>query len=62
MPRFIRLNKIEYNEAEKEFEEDEIFINKDHIVYIESKVIHLSDGTSFLSKEDYETITAKLTE
>ncbi len=60
MPNFIRLNKIEYIEAENEFEVDEIFINIDHIVYVESKVVHLSDGTSFLCKEDYDTITAKL--
>ncbi len=60
MPKFVRLNKVEYNEVEKDFEVDEIFINIDHIVYVESKVVYLSDGTSFLCQEDYDTITAKL--
>lgn len=60
MPRFIRLTKIEYDDVEKDFEESELFINVDYIAYVESKVVHLSDGTSFLCKEDYETIIAKV--
>ncbi len=60
MPKFVRLNKVEYNDAEKEFEVDEICINVDHVVYVESKVVHLSDGTSFLCKEDYDTIIANV--
>lgn len=62
MPRFIRLTKIEYDDVEKDFEESELFINVDYIAYVESKVVHLSDGTSFLCKDDYDTIIAKLTE
>lgn len=62
MTRFIRLSKIEYDNVEQDFEESELFVNIDHIDYIESKVIHLSDGTSFLCKDDYDTIVAKLTE
>lgn len=62
MPRFIRLTKIEYDDVEQDFEESELFVNIDHIAYIESKVVHLSDGSSFVCKEDYNTIIAKLTE
>lgn len=62
MPRFIRLTKIEYDNVEEDFEESELFINVNHIAYVESKVVHLSDGTSFLCKDDYDTIIAKLTE
>lgn len=62
MARFVRMTKIEYDVAEKDFEESELFINIDHVVYVESKVVHLSDGTSFLCKEHYDAIIAKLTE
>lgn len=62
MPRFVRLTKIEYDDVEQDFEESELFINAGHIAYVESKVVHLSDGTSFLCKEDYNTIVAKITE
>lgn len=60
MAKFVRLNKLEYNDVEKDFEEEEMLVNINHIVYVESRVVHLSDGTSFLSKEDYDTIRAKI--
>ncbi|MDE6793909.1 MAG: hypothetical protein K2J63_01225 [Muribaculaceae bacterium] len=62
MAKFVRLTKIEYDDVNKDFEKSELFINIDYVVYVESKVVHLSDGTSFLCKEDYDTIIAKLTE
>lgn len=62
MPRFIRLIKIEYDDMFKDLEESELFINIDHIAYVDCKVVHLSDGSSFLCKEDYDTIIAKITE
>lgn len=62
MPQFIRLTKIEYDDVDKDFEESELFINVEHIAYVESKVVHLSDGTSFLCKEDHDTIKAIITE
>lgn len=62
MAKFVRLTKIEYDDVNKDFEKSELFINIDYVVYVESKVVHLSDETSFLCKEDYDTIIAKLTE
>lgn len=66
MPRFIRLTRIEYwhdEEADEPmFEESDICVNTDQIAYVEERVVHLKDGTSFLCTSDHETIASMLTQ
>ena len=62
MRRFIWLTKIEYNEAEMDFEESSLFVNIDAIAYVESKVVHLKNGETILCKESNNEIVGLITE